>query len=42
MDIGGDINPVIAVEDDVVEFPGNHQRLGHKLITFKESNKAAA
>ena len=40
MDIGGDINPVIAVEDDVVEFSGNHQKLCHKLITFKESNKA--
>jgi hypothetical protein len=33
MDNAGE--PVIAVEDDLVEFPGNEQRIGHKLVSFK-------
>ena len=39
----GDIQPVIAVEDDVIEFPGNDQRIiPHKNVSFKESEIAAA
>ena len=39
----GDMQPVIAVEDDVIEFPGNDQRIiPHKNVSFKESDMAAA
>lgn len=42
MDIGGDIKPVIAIEEDVIEYPANDQRLAHKLVSFKESDLAVA
>ena len=38
----GDVKPVIAVEEDLIEFPGNDQRIPHKNVSFKESDMAAA
>jgi len=39
----GDMQPSIAVEYDVIEFPGNDQRIiPHKNVSFKESDMAAA
>ena len=42
MDVGGDVKPVIAIEDDVIDFPANDQRLVNKLVSFKEEGMEGA